>query len=110
MRSNLSDLSKKVSHTVSIGKKKPVWFIRDKLYSWYGLQIQEWKTFCEENDIEQIDEVLIEITKLHEAIKNEKSINQKTVDWKLILGYDNPNLDDLANEWLDLYLDHEMEK
>lgn len=109
MRSNLSNIAKPIRPTLSIGDKKPVWFIRDKLVGWYEQSIIDWKDWCKEHDIEPIDELVREINKLLEALKTESAITKKTVDWKLIMG-NNVDLDKLGDEWLLLYLDFEVKK
>lgn len=100
---NISDLSKKKSETLSLGDKKPVWFIREKMLRFYDSMISDWEFYCKEHKIEPIEEVVDEIKKLRYLIETEKNITSKMVDFKLILGY-KPVLDDLAIKWLDDYL------
>ena len=109
MKTNLGSIANPVRPTLSIGDKKPVWFIREKIVGWYEQSIVEWKEWCDVDGIEPIDEVWREVNKLLDALKTEANITKKTVDWKIVMGY-SPDLDKLALDWLDLYLDFEVKK
>lgn len=106
---NIDSIRNQVKPTLSIGNKKTVWFIRDKLVGWFEESVEYWLEWCKENDIEPIEEVLKENMKLLDAIKTSNTITEKTVDWKLVMGY-NVDIDKLSLDWLDLYLDYEVKK
>ncbi|ASU00497.1 hypothetical protein [Aeromonas phage AS-zj] len=106
---NLNDIAHSVRPTISIGDKSTVWFIREKLVGWFEESVEYWLEWCKEDGIEPIEEVLKENMKLLNAIKTCSTITKKTVDWKLVMGYD-VDIDKLALDWLDLYLDYEVKK
>lgn len=102
-RSNLSNISKTIKPTFSMGHKAKIWFIRENFIKFFEIIVSEWNEYCKENNIDPIDEVLGEMNKFREVIKTESHIGKKSIDWKLMMGYD-VDIDELASRWLDRYI------